>query len=138
MVYGPEGLAQVVPDAPAARSYIVSCSASGRFGLFTTCADAVCSRAETTTPFTSGQCVPNPPQYGASSVVFRCGPGGSIPDADVLNAMNGFRGPAPLTGGGGGRVASESAPSDAQRAAAQVGVAVTALGAVGGALALRA
>jgi hypothetical protein len=78
---------------------MVPCAQSGAAGFFVVCADARCAAPPvSTTPFLSGACLPNPPEYGARSVAFACGTG-SVPDARVLNALNGFAaaslGPAP-------------------------------------------
>lgn len=95
--------------------YKVTCAAGGGSGVFEACDDTTCGRCNPPTPFTTGQCVPNPPEFGSRSVIFNCGAGSG----------GGGGGVSPVTGGGN---VTAPAPAGSGSGAASVAVSITAAG----------
>lgn len=78
IVLAPTDICHIVPsngaDDVSSTGYRVSCNADGSGGVFSTCTSTNCGTCNTNTPFTNGQCVPNPPSTGSASVRFQCMP----------------------------------------------------------------
>jgi hypothetical protein len=60
-----------VPDS-ATLGYKVTCTEGEAAGVFSVCTDAQCENCAVNTPFADDQCLPNPPEFGSSSVQLRC------------------------------------------------------------------
>lgn len=112
LVLGGQELCHVVPNATNA-GYRVTCNADGTSGTFQVCDGSTtnsvyeaCSSCGVQTPFTNGDCLPNPPVFGSRSVRFFC----SVP-AGVT--------PTP-SGGGGGSKSGQNGQNGASAVVASV------------------
>jgi hypothetical protein len=71
LVVVPSAQCNTVPGQPT-TGYKVTCNSASLGGVYETC-DSTCATCSTAAPFSNNQCIPNPPEFGASSVVFLCG-----------------------------------------------------------------
>ena len=75
--------------------YKVDCSADGSSGVYSVCSDSTCANCSLRTPFSSDQCMANPPAFGSASVAIRCPRQGAFPAAAFGRAAPLIGAPAP-------------------------------------------
>lgn len=103
LVLGPIGICHTVPGLAggANAGYKVDCNQAGTGGVFSVCDTNACGTCSVTTPFTNGECLPNPLTTGSQSVRFTCSPKSVDSTAGVASvAASGvtFLGAAALAG----------------------------------------